>query len=240
MFEKAKSKWEFHFGLWTRKSKIIKFRDLFTHQKFKISQICMKFQLLPLRTSISVPTSILCLGSKVKWKELFFSVKSQHADHILADVRLTWRRSLGKQKCYIFLGTAISHRNRKSYKASIAAGQRSSKAKLHDGHHPTFGFRFHLLHTWGTFDICSVWGYWIDGKYFYESYMSFPGITVSKLCQECPKHIPPSAYREMPLSSWRSSSHLGDSGTHNDARDLFIRLWDIFWNICPCKYSRTR
>lgn len=125
----------------------------------------MKFQLFHLRTSISVPTSILCLGSKAKWKELFHSVKSQHAVHILADVWLKWRSSFWKQKCYIFLGTAMSDRNRKSYKASIAARQRSSKDKLHDCHHPTFGFHLHLLHTWGTFDICSVWKYWIDGKF---------------------------------------------------------------------------
>lgn len=48
-------------------------------------------------------------------------------------------------------GSAISDGNDKSHWASTAAGQRSNEDESHNGIHDTFGFDFHLLHTWGIF-----------------------------------------------------------------------------------------
>ena len=89
---------------------------------------------------------------------------------------------------YGFYGTAISDGNSKSHKASTADGQPSSKAEPHDSHHATFGFHLYLLPPGETYNICTIWEYWIGGKFSCESFMPSPRNAASKLPPDSPEH----------------------------------------------------
>lgn len=32
-----------------------------------------------------------------------------------------------------------------------------------------------MLHTWGDFNICTIWGYWVDGKFLMNHFCPLPG-----------------------------------------------------------------
>lgn len=68
--------------------------------------------------------------------------------------------------CTLYIGTVIPDGDGRSHKAGTALWLRSSKAEPHDGCHGTFAFLLHLLRTWESFNICTIWKCWIDERMF--------------------------------------------------------------------------
>ena len=40
----------------------------------------------------------------------------------------------------------------------------------------TFGLDLQVLHALGAFNICTTWGYWIDGKFLMNHLLPLPGV----------------------------------------------------------------
>lgn len=120
-------------------------------------------------------------------------------------------------------GTAVSDGNGRSHKVNTAVWQRSSAVEPHDGHCAAFGFHLYLLLIWVTFNICTIWGDQIDGKFLINHLCLLPGVLHCFLASQGKSwtyYL--STFREICLSTWRSSLCLAGFGTHKEARGLFF------------------
>ena len=71
-------------------------------------------------------------------------------------------------------------------------------------------------------------------KFLMNHLFIFPIVSAtSKLSQESPEHITSHAFREISISTRRSSLCPGGCDTQKEARALFIRLWNILKTSAP-------
>lgn len=132
-------------------------------------------------------------------------------------------------------GIVISHGTSKRHKASTVTWQRPSKAELHDVCHATFGFDFHILYAWETFNICTIGDIGMM-EIFLSLNFAFP----QEHCfpQENPGHATSSSFSDIfiylkvfpiPWKLW---------WTFRSQRSLYGGL--RYYNIYPCPCSGTR
>lgn len=151
------------------------------------------------------------------------AVESIHFYHWCLKLQWSFNRS------YTSYGTAISDGSGKSHKASAAAWQKCTKAKLFNGCHATFCCHATLLVAY-LGDFLSFVQFGDFG--LMENFLRIIYAFSQEYCFWASPgkswvYYPSSTFREISLSTLRSFLCLGGCATHKEDRGLFMRPWDI-------------
>lgn len=133
-------------------------------------------------------------------------------------------------------GTAISDVNGKSHKPQATAWQTSRKNESRDSCCVTFGFHVYLLHTSRTFNLCTIWGSWINGNFLMDHWCLLPGVLLPSFPNECPEPLLLLGRYPYLLEGFPCASEVVTHIKKSEAS--FLRLWNTLEISVPVLTQR--